>query len=201
MTIEEHPLQPFLPPQARLLFLGSFPPPRARWSMDFFYPNWINDYWRILGIIFYGDKTHFEVAGEKRFDREAIIHFATSHGLAFYDTATRVCRQRDNASDNYLEILQHTDIAALLQQIPHCQHIVTTGGKASEALMQQFGLSQQPAIGESVTIRLSERQLLWWRMPSSSRAYPLAINKKADLYRRLFTLQGKDIANYPPQEE
>ncbi|MBQ5974199.1 MAG: hypothetical protein IJL48_00680 [Bacteroidales bacterium] len=37
--VEHHPLHPFLPPQARLLMLGSFPPPRARWCMDFFYPN------------------------------------------------------------------------------------------------------------------------------------------------------------------
>lgn len=39
---EIHPLEPFLPHNARILMLGSFPPPKARWSMDFFYPNWIN---------------------------------------------------------------------------------------------------------------------------------------------------------------
>ena len=37
--IERHPLQPFLPPNGRLLMLGSFPPPRKRWCMDFFYHN------------------------------------------------------------------------------------------------------------------------------------------------------------------
>ena len=47
--VEEHPLLPFLPPEARLLMLGSFPPPRYRWSMDFYYPNWNNDMWRIVG--------------------------------------------------------------------------------------------------------------------------------------------------------
>ena len=56
MTIEEHPLKPFLPDGARVLFLGSFPPPRKRWSMDFFYPNWLNDFWRIMGLIFLGGK-------------------------------------------------------------------------------------------------------------------------------------------------
>ena len=44
MTIEYHPLPPFLPEDGSVLFLGSFPPPKARWSMDFFYPNWINDF-------------------------------------------------------------------------------------------------------------------------------------------------------------
>lgn len=33
MNIEVHPLEPFLPENGRILFLGSFPPPRGRWSM------------------------------------------------------------------------------------------------------------------------------------------------------------------------
>jgi len=39
VPVERHPLEPFLPGNARLLMLGSFPPPRKRWSMEFFYPN------------------------------------------------------------------------------------------------------------------------------------------------------------------
>ncbi|MBQ5620873.1 MAG: uracil-DNA glycosylase family protein, partial [Alistipes sp.] len=66
--IEKHPLQPFLPDGARLLMLGSFPPKRERWSMDFFYPNWINDMWRIVGLLFFEDKNHFVFESEKRFD-------------------------------------------------------------------------------------------------------------------------------------
>ena len=55
--IEYHPLKPFLPKNAKVLFLGSFPPQRKRWCIDFFYPNWINDHWRIEGEVFFGDKT------------------------------------------------------------------------------------------------------------------------------------------------
>ena len=81
MTIEEHPLEPFLPEKAKILFLGSFPPPKARWSMEFFYPNWINDFWRIQGLIHFADKHYFEATTHsteekspmKRFDKEKII--------------------------------------------------------------------------------------------------------------------------------
>ena len=45
--VEYHPLRPFLPENAKVLFLGSFPPQRKRWCMDFYYPNFINDHWRI----------------------------------------------------------------------------------------------------------------------------------------------------------
>ena len=73
-TIESHPLQPFLPKNAKILMLGSFPPKKEKWSMDFFYPNWINDMWRIWGLIFYNDKRHFEIKGEKRFDKNKNNH-------------------------------------------------------------------------------------------------------------------------------
>ncbi|MBQ9640085.1 MAG: uracil-DNA glycosylase family protein [Bacteroidaceae bacterium] len=187
MTIENHPLQPFLPPGAHTLFLGSFPPPRAKWSMDFFYPNWINDFWRIMGLIHHGDKAYFEVPGQKRFDQQRIVRFATEQGLAFYDTATQVRRLKDNASDNFLEILQPTDIPALLRQLPHCLRLVTTGGKASEELQAQLSLSATPAIGTCLRLNIDGRTIQWWRMPSTSRAYPLAIEKKAAYYRQLFT--------------
>jgi len=84
-AIERHPLQPFLPENARLLLLGSFPPPRERWCMDFFYPNPQNDMWRIMGQIFFGDKQHF-VDG-KVFNREEIVAFCREKGIAIFDTA------------------------------------------------------------------------------------------------------------------
>ena len=90
MNIEHHPFEPFLPPSARILFLGSFPPQPHRWSMPFYYPNWINDFWRIMGLIHFGDKDHFCMICEKRFDEAAIRQFCTEAGLAFYDTACEV---------------------------------------------------------------------------------------------------------------
>ena len=128
---------------------------------------------------------YFVIADEKRFDRERIIRFCNEQGLGFYDTATRVCRLKDNASDDHLEIVEPTDISALLSQMPLCHHIVTTGGKASEQLQQQLQLSM-PRIGEYVEGKLNERSLRWWRMPSTSRAYPMKLDKKASFYARLF---------------
>ncbi len=190
--IEIHPLPPFLPDNGKILFLGSFPPPKARWSMDFFYPNWINDFWRIMGIIHYGDKSYFESrTSEKAFDRKRIIEFAETHGLAFYDTATKVRRLHGNASDEFLEIVEPTNISALLTQMPMCTNIVTTGGKASEALRLQLSAASAtdvavPKIGSYTEVKAYGRSLLWWRMPSSSRAYPLKIEKKAEYYSKLF---------------
>ena len=191
MTIEEHPLQPFLPQNARMLFLGSFPPPKTRWSMDWFYPNWINDFWRIQGVIHFDDKNFFEIKGEKRFDKERIMSFCEEKGMAFFDTARKVCRLKDNADDNFLDILEPTDVFALLHQMPSCSVVVTTGGKASEEICAYFNSKgidvKVPKVGENVSINSDLWTGVWWRMPSSSRAYPMKLEKKAEYYKLLFS--------------
>ena len=78
--VEYHPLRPFLPDNARILFLGSFPPQRKRWCMDFYYPNFINDHWRIEGQLFFGDKNHFVDLENKCFKIDEIIAFCQEKG-------------------------------------------------------------------------------------------------------------------------
>ena len=194
LPVERHPLKPFLPCNARVLLLGSFPPARKRWSMDFFYPNWINDMWRIWGLVFFDDKEHF-VAEEsdgtkaKRFDRDRCAGFAAEKGIAMYDTACEVRRLKDNASDKFLEVVKATDLTALLEEIPECAAIVTTGQKATDVIVERFGC-EEPAVGGFTEIIISgqnsTRSIRFWRMPSSSRAYPLALEKKAEYYRKMF---------------
>lgn len=183
--VEFHPLKPFLPKKAKVLFLGSFPPQRKRWSMDFFYPNFINDHWRIEGQIFFGDRNHFVDEREKRFRQEEIVAFCQEKGIAFFDTATAIRRTKDNASDKFLEVIEPTDIHALLRQIPHCRAIVTTGEKATETICQTLGISDIPKVNSSVPIP-GGRSLVLYRLPSSSRAYPLTFDKKVEAYRKMF---------------
>ena len=183
--IERHPLQPFLPANARLLMLGSFPPARKRWCMDFFYPNFGNDMWRIFGLVYFGDKDHFVDLAAKCFRRQAIIDFLTEKGIALYDTACAVIRTKNTASDKDLEVVETTDIDALLRQLPCCTTIVTTGQKATDVLMAHFGLSQQPAVGNFVAFQWEDRQMRFYRMPSSSRAYPLKLEAKARQYEAI----------------
>lgn len=183
--LEKHPLKPFLPTNARVLMLGSFPPQRKRWSMDFFYPNFQNDMWRIMGLLFFADKDVFVDKKEKRFRQTEIIQFAEETGIAMYDTAEEVRRLKDNASDNFLEIVRPTDIDSLLAQLPLCQAIATTGEKATEEIMTQYH-TQKPKIGDAVPLEIGQRSLLLYRMPSSSRAYPLSLETKATYYHTMF---------------
>ena len=183
--IEYHPLLPFLPENARILFLGSFPPQRKRWCMDFYYPNFINDHWRIEGQIFFGDKNHFVDLKKKCFKIDEIVAFCKEKGLAFFDTSTAIRRLQDNASDKFLEVIEPTDLRALLQQLPHCRAIVTTGEKATETICASLGIPTIPKVNTSYLIPLTSSITLW-RLPSSSRAYPLSFDKKVEAYRKMF---------------
>ena len=188
--VEYHPLRPFLPEHAKVLFLGIFPPQRKRWSMDFFYPNFINDHWRIEGQIFFGDKNHFVDLEAKRFKLDEIVAFCQEKGLAFFDTSTAIRRLQDNASDKFLEVVEPTDIPELLHQLPHCRAIVTTGEKATETFCASLSIPAIPKVNTSVTIpdtqNLDGDPILLYRLPSSSRAYPLAFDKKVAAYQQMF---------------
>lgn len=184
MNTETHPFEPFLPENAKVLFLGSFPPQPKRWSMPFYYPNWINDFWRIMGLIYYENKDQFVIAGQKRFDQARIEAFCKQQGFALYDTACEVRRLQDNASDKYLEIVTPTDIVGLLKQIPKCEAIVTTGQKATDVIVNKFGCPE-PSVGKYVEVSIEGRKIKFWRMPSTSRAYPLPLEQKAQFYREM----------------
>ncbi|WP_455076197.1 uracil-DNA glycosylase family protein [Prevotella koreensis] len=186
MHIERHPLQPFIPEGARLLMLGSFPPARHRWSMDFFYPNFRNDMWRIFGHLFFADKLHFVDIEAKTFRREEIISLLTEKGIALYDTAIEVNRTRNTASDKDLEVVTPTDLDGLIGRMPMLETVVTTGQKATELFASHFQIPQ-PKVGESVQFTTVGRIIRLWRMPSSSRAYPMKIERKAEEYSKVLS--------------
>ncbi len=160
--------------------------------MEFFYPNYGNDMWRIWGLIAFGDKDYFVDLQQKVFRKEVIIDFLRSRGIALYDTACAVIRTKNTASDKDLQVVEETDLDALLCHLPHCQAVVTTGQKATDIVSARFSIPQQPAVGSFVTFTRQQRTLRFYRMPSSSRAYPLALEAKAAKYTALLPLL-KDI--------
>ena len=188
--VEYHPLIPFLPTNAKVLFLGSFPPQRKRWCIDFYYPNFINDHWRIEGAVFFADRNHFVDETDKRFKLLDIVAFCQEKGIAFFDTSTAIRRLQDNASDKFLEAVEPTDIKALITQLPLLRAIVTTGEKATETLCTTMNIPSLPRVNSFVpipdTFNKTGEQVVLYRLPSSSRAYPLAFDKKVEAYRQMF---------------
>ena len=182
MELETHPWAPFIPEGARVLVMGTFPPQRKRWSMDFYYPNRTNDFWYMMGLIFMGDRSALIRSGSRDFDLDRIKALLCDKGIALNDTGRRIRRLRGNASDKFLEIVEPVDLDALLARMPECATVPIIGEKAA-GVVASLTATDVPRMGEEVT---DARGLHIWRMPSTSRAYPLKLELKAAHYERLF---------------
>ena len=184
IAIENHPFEPFIPQNAKIIMLGTFPPKSDKWSMPFFYPNWINDMWRIMGIVFFDDAQHFVLPDRKAFDQDMICDFLCRTGIALFDTAQQVRRLKDNASDKFLEIVEPVNLNEILTSHSSISAVVTTGEKAA-SVVAEITQSPLPQMGECCTVQYCGRSITHHRMPSTSRAYPMNIYKKAEFYRSM----------------
>ena len=167
--------------------LGTFPPAEKRWCMKFYYPNFTNDMWRIVGLHFFADKQHFVRQEEKTYDLEKLKEFLREKGIALYDTATCIVRTTGTASDKDLQIIEETDLSQMLRSLPHCRAIITAGQLATTVACRQFGI-EEPKVGHHTQFQFDDRTLRLYRMPSSSRAYPMAIEKKTAYYQEVFRM-------------
>ena len=157
--------------------------------MDFFYPNRTNQMWNIFGLVFFGDAGRLMDAEHKTFKQSDIQALLKERGIAIYDTACAVRRLSGNASDKDLEVVEKTDIPELLSQIPLCHNIVCTGQKSFSVLTDDYGVPV-PAMGTYNEFALAGRRMHLWRMPSSSRAYPMKLEEKAAYYHEMMKTIG-----------
>lgn len=169
------------------MMMGTFPPAAEKRAMEFHYPNFQNDMWRVYGLIFFNDKDHFRKGDEKAFDPERIKAFLDQKGIASCPTVYKAIRGHGNASDAFLEVVEPVNLKDILGQVPDVAHICTTGGKATEILL---GLLPEkvklPKTNETINFVYDGRELSLTRLPSTSRAYPLSLVKKAEAYRDFF---------------
>ena len=205
--IETHPFAPVLPPNATVMMMGTFPPTADKWAMSFHYPNFYNDMWRIYGSVFFDDVNYFRVGDEKRFDPERIRDFLWDRGIASCPTVKQAIRETGNASDKNLTVVTPVDLDLILPQVPKITTLFTTGGKATEVLLNlletPLAKSKYPKTNQSIDYpyqwhdvdkNSSNEQvndLTLYRLPSTSRAYPLALDKKVAAYRSFFKNIGK----------
>ena len=155
--------------------------------MEFFYPNRTNMMWEIFGEVFFNDSQRLVDAEHKTFRLEEIQALLNEKGIAIFDTASAVRRLSGNASDKDLQIVEKTDIPALLARIPLCHDIVCTGQKSFSVLTEDYGV-EMPQIGTYNEFGINGRQMRLWRMPSSSRAYPMPLKEKAAYYQHMMEI-------------
>lgn len=188
MDIETHPFEPFLPKNARLLMLGTFPPAPKRWCMEWYYPNFMNDMWRIMGLCFFGDKNHFVKSGEKTWRLDELKAFLAEKGIAIFDTCLKIRRTKGTASDKDLEVVEEADLDGMLRALPDCRGVLAAGQLATSIFTGHFNITnaRKMKMGTYVEFPFENRILRLYREPSSSRAYPMRVEEKAEYYDKMF---------------
>lgn len=197
LPIESHPFPPLLPANATVMMMGSMPPTPDKWGMEFHYPNFNNDMWRIYGRVFFEDADYFRNGDERGFDADRIKTFMRERGIASCPTVRRAIREQGNASDKFLTIVETVDLDEILPQVPHVHTIFTTGGKATEILLELLPEQSRPKLpktNQQVAYSFrgvsGDRDLTLYRLPSTSRAYPLSLDKKVAAWRAFFEQVG-----------
>ena len=102
--IEIHPHKPFVPPNAKVLILGSFPGKGHATSdsaNEWFYASKRNQFWNIMRGVY--NKELLTIESKKG--------LFINHGIAIADVFLKIRRKEDNNRDNNLEIIAYNDKA------------------------------------------------------------------------------------------
>ncbi len=157
---EEHPFEPIIFNESRILILGSFPS-RVSVKESFYYAHKSNRFWEILGA----------VTGYPVNNRDQKLWLLKESGFALWDMISSCAR--DNSLDSSIEDETPNDIPSLLESHPNINKLVFTGKKAQAVF--EFNFSHLEI----------ERAYL----PSPSSAYAaMSIEKKIEIYKRELTL-------------
>jgi hypothetical protein len=74
----------------------------------------------------------------------------------------------------------------MLKSLPDCKGVLTAGQLATDIFMRHYSIKEMPKMGQSAEFVFDGRPMKLYRMPSSSRAYPMQLEKKAEFYRVMF---------------
>lgn len=191
MDIETHPFEPWLPSNAKLLLLGTFPPAPKRWCMEWYYPNYTNDMWRIFGYVFFEDKKYFVDEANKTYKLDLLRAFLKDKGIAIFDTALRIRRTTGTASDKDLEIVEPADLDHMLRVLPQCKAVLAAGQLATKVFTDHYQIdARKMQMGDYKEFTFEGRTIRLYREPSSSRAYPMKVEKKAEYYKQMLSEVG-----------
>lgn len=130
MEIEQHAFEPFFPPKAKTLILGTFPTHGRNWKFNFYYPGRSNFFWRLLGDVYEYKFEHNtgDAAVEER------KQFCIKHHIALSDTILS-CRRivATSSKDSDLEICEKMPLVEMLRKNKNIDTVIldSSSGKVS----------------------------------------------------------------------
>src|SRR6185369_9430987 len=97
--IERHAFGSFVPNDASILIIGTFPTIKKNWSFNFFYTNKRNQFWKLISDI-YVHKWEYLEGGAATKERKELLSI---NRIAITDMIEEGIRRDNNASDRNLK--------------------------------------------------------------------------------------------------
>lgn len=132
--LETHPWNYYAPQGSKILFVGTFPPARQRWSYDFFYPNKANFFWRILAAISH-KKLQYDAGPLAVEERKALLQ---QLHIAITDMGQQIERSNNSSLDENIAVTKYMDILWILKQHPGICKIVFTSSSGPVSAAKWF---------------------------------------------------------------
>lgn len=103
--IEVHPFKAFIPKNATVIIVGSFPGKEITHKIlsedEWFYGTKRNQFWKIISGV-------YQIELNTKSEKQKLF---TKHGIGIVDIFLRVKRKGDNNTDSNLEIVEYNDKA------------------------------------------------------------------------------------------
>ncbi len=136
-----HPYEPFAPPGATKLIVGTMPPRRfcvepkelLAGDVDFYYGSRDNCFWRLIGEAS-GETFDFENTERATMQRKAYLE---RHGFGITDAVEKCIHEGGRSGDDSLKEIEPRDMRRLLAENPGINTLIYTGGLVRD-LMNRF---------------------------------------------------------------
>lgn len=103
----------------------------------------------------------------------------------------RIRRTTGTASDKDLEIVEPADLDHMLRVLPQCKAVLAAGQLATKVFTDHYQIdARKMKMGDYKEFTFEGRTIRLYREPSSSRAYPMKVEKKAEYYKQMLSEVG-----------
>lgn len=132
---EPHPWPPFIPANATKLILGTFPTIEInRSAYAFFYPNPLNDFWRLIFEVAGKDLNEYQTSEPIELRKQIL----TDLKLGIADIGKKILRQKNSSKDENLFPIEFTDIFSLLENHTTITKIIITSSSGANSVLSWF---------------------------------------------------------------
>lgn len=197
---EQHPYGEFIPPQARMMIVGSFPigkfsDPQRRGEIkphefDFFFGGERNLLWRLIA----------DVYGVKFTSKDELVSFLTKKGIAIGDVIQSCGRNQGRASDSdLLDIKWNHDLLKIIHKanIPVIIFTSQQVKKWFNKLFPAHGLEEilllSPSAQSARSIARLNEFKEWRNQNPKCKTYEFVLNKYKDAFNRVENLNLRDL--------